>query len=128
MRSIVIDDSRVIRMMLRKILEGLGFSVTEFDTADSAFAWLNAGNSADLALIDWNMPGMSGLDLIIEIRKDRRHEQMYLVMVTSETAPEKMQLALNSGADEYVMKPVVAAGLREKLEMLGFRWAPGVGT
>ncbi len=127
-RAVVIDDSRVIRIMLRRILEELGFGVTEFGTADDAFAWLGQGNSADLALVDWNMPGMTGLELIQKVRLDVRHQQMYLVMVTSETSPEKMQLALDSGADEYVMKPVVAAGLRQKLELLGFRWANGASS
>jgi two-component system chemotaxis response regulator CheY len=123
MRAIVMDDSRVVRMMLRRALEELHFQVTDFPDAIAGLAWLRAGGTADLALVDWNMPGMSGLELIQQVRMLPEFDQMYLVMVTSETAPERMAQALDAGADEYVMKPVVAEGLREKLELLGFRWA-----
>lgn len=123
MKAIVMDDSRVVRMMLRRTLEELSFEVTDFPDADSGYAWLQHGGQADLALVDWNMPGMTGLEFIQRVRQEGTHDQMFLVMVTSETAPERMQLALESGADEYVMKPVVPSGLRSKLEMLGFRWS-----
>ncbi len=123
MKAIVMDDSRVVRMMLRRTLEELSFEVTDFPDADSGYAWLQHGGAADLALVDWNMPGMTGLEFIQRIREEGAHDQMFLVMVTSETAPERMQLALESGADEYVMKPVVPSGLRTKPEMLGFRWS-----
>ncbi len=128
MRAIVMDDSRVIRIMLRRVLESLRFDVVDFPDALSGLAWLQHGGTADLALVDWNMPGMTGLEFIQEVRTVPVYDQMYLVMVTSETAPERMQQALEAGADEYVMKPVVAGGLREKLELLGFRWADGAAT
>ncbi len=128
MRAIVMDDSRVVRLMLRRVLEELKFEVTDFPDANSGYAWLQHGGTADLALVDWNMPGMSGLEFIQVVRAANTWDQMFLVMVTSETAPERMQLALDAGADEYVMKPVVPAGLRQKLELLGFRWADGVAT
>jgi two-component system chemotaxis response regulator CheY len=127
-RAIVMDDSRVIRIMLRRVLESLRFDVVDFPDALSGLAWLQHGGTADLALVDWNMPGMTGLEFIQEVRTVPVYDQMYLVMVTSETAPERMQQALEAGADEYVMKPVVAGGLREKLELLGFRWADGAAT
>ena len=125
MRAILMDDSRVIRIMLRRILEELRFEVMDFPDALSGLAWLRHGGSADVALVDWNMPGMTGLEFIQHVRADNTHDQMFLVMVTSETAPERVQQAIAAGADEYVMKPVVASGLREKLELLGFRWADG---
>jgi two-component system chemotaxis response regulator CheY len=125
MRAIVMDDSRVIRLMLRRVLEELRFEVLDFPDANSGLAWLQHGGAADVALVDWNMPGMTGLEFIQHVRSVSTYDQMYLVMVTSETAPERMQQALDAGADEYVMKPVVANGLREKLELLGFRWADG---
>ncbi len=126
MRAIVMDDSRVVRMMLRRTLEQLTIEVTDFPDADSGYAWLQHGGRADLALVDWNMPGMSGVEFVEVVRRDPTYDQMYLVMVTSETSAERMQYALEKGADEYVMKPVVPAGLREKLELLGFRWSDSV--
>lgn len=128
MRAILMDDSRVIRMMLRRILEQLKFEVLDFPDAISGLAWLRHGGTADLALVDWNMPGMTGVEFIQEVRKEREHDQMFLVMVTSETAAERVEQAIAAGADEYVMKPVMADGLRGKLELLGFRWADGVAT
>ena len=122
MHAIVMDDSRVVRIMLRRALEELHFKVTDFPDAITGFAWLRAGGTADLALVDWNMPGMTGVELIQKVRALPEYDQMFLVMVTSETASERMEQALAAGADEYVMKPVVPAGLREKLELLGFRW------
>jgi two-component system chemotaxis response regulator CheY len=127
-RAIVMDDSRVVRLMLRRVLEALRFEVLDFPDAVAGLAWLTEGGAADLALVDWNMPGMTGLEFIRHVRTLSAHDQMFLVMVTSETAPERMAEALDAGADEYVMKPVVAEGLREKLELLGFRWDEGAST
>jgi two-component system chemotaxis response regulator CheY len=126
MRAIVMDDSRVVRMALRRTLEGLTFEVTDFPDADSGYIWLQHGGRADVALVDWNMPGMSGVDFVEVVRRDSTYDQMFLVMVTSESAPERMQYALDRGADEYVIKPVAAQSLREKLELLGFRWSDSV--
>jgi two-component system, chemotaxis family, chemotaxis protein CheY len=126
MRAIVMDDSRVVRMALRRTLEELTFEVTDFPDADSGYVWLQRGGRADVALVDWNMPGMSGVEFVEVVRRDPAYDQMFLVMVTSESAPERMQLALERGADEYVLKPVAANGLREKLELLGFRWSDTV--
>lgn len=123
MRAIVMDDSRVMRMILRRALEGLSFDVVDFPDARTGLEWLLHGGTADVALVDWNMPVMSGLEFIVEVRKIPALDQMYLLMVTSETAQERMQLALASGADEYMMKPITADGLKTKLELLGFRWA-----
>lgn len=123
MRAIVMDDSRVMRMVLRRTLEELSFEVMDFPDATSGFEWLTQGGHADVALVDWNMPGMTGVEFISKIRKVPAHDQMYLLMVTSETSPERMMQALASGADEYLMKPITANGLRMKLELLGFRWA-----
>lgn len=123
MHALVIDDSRAMRLMLRRILEGLTFKVTEFSDADSGWAWLQRGGSADIALVDWNMPGMSGLEFIRSVRAVNIWEQMFLMMVTSETAPERLRLALDAGADEYLMKPITPEVLQQKLEILGFRWA-----
>lgn len=122
MRALIMDDSRVMRMILRKTLEGLAFEVLDFPDAIAGLKWLTAGGQADVALVDWNMPGMTGVEFVIAVRKLPQHEQMYLVMVTSETSPERMNQALASGADEYVMKPVTPDGLKAKLELLGFRW------
>lgn len=123
MRAIVIDDSKVMRLILRRALEGLSFDVLDFPDASIGLEWLLHGGTAEVALVDWNMPVMTGLEFIIAARKIPSLDQMFLLMVTSETAQERMQLALASGADEYMMKPITIDGLKTKLELLGFRWA-----
>ena len=122
-RAIVVDDSRVVRIMLRRVLTELSIEVTDFPDADTAYAWLRNGGRADVALVDWNMLGMSGIEFVETVRADEAYRDMYLVLVTSETASERVDLAFAKGADEYVMKPVSPVGLREKLEILGFRWS-----
>jgi two-component system chemotaxis response regulator CheY len=72
-----------------------------------------------VAFIDWNMPEMNGLELVSAIRQDATRDDMRLVMVTSETELERVQAALQAGANEYVMKPFTADILKEKLALLG---------
>ena len=74
----------------------------------------------DLALVDWNMPEMNGLDLVRAVRAEPRYAPMRVMMVTTETEIAHVTQALESGADEYVMKPFTADAIRDKLALLGF--------
>ena len=74
---------------------------------------------ADLALVDWNMPVMNGLEFVQAVRADSAYDDMPLMMVTTESGMHHMILALESGANEYVMKPFTKEVLREKIELLG---------
>jgi two-component system chemotaxis response regulator CheY len=74
----------------------------------------------DLALIDWHMPEMDGLQLLKEIRSRPEFDEMTVVMVTAETDIAQINQALDCGASEYLMKPLTREMVKEKLEMLGF--------
>jgi two-component system chemotaxis response regulator CheY len=101
---LVVDDSRVIRKVARKILEDLSFAVEE--AADGLEA-LSACRKAmpDAVLLDWNMPVMSGIDFLRQLRRERGGEAPVVVFCTTENDLEHISEAIKSGANEYIMKP-----------------------
>jgi len=119
MRALVIDDSRAIRSIIREILKGFGFDVVEAANGREALARLREMDHADLALVDWNMPEMNGLEFVRAVRAESIYDDMPMMMVTTESDMTNMILALESGANEYVMKPFTRDVLREKIELLG---------
>ena len=119
-RALIVDDSLTMRMILRRTLESQGFEVVEAGNGREALERLSLMRIPDLALVDWNMPEMNGIDFICAVRRDRAYDAMRVVMVTTETEFEQVQRALNAGANEYVMKPFSQEVLAGKLSMLGF--------
>lgn len=117
-RALVVDDSRAMRAILRSALEECGFEVVEAADGKEALERLATMRIPELALVDWNMPQMDGIELICTLRKDHNYDRMAIVMVTSETAPARIATALRAGADEYIMKPLSPAVLKEKLVLL----------
>ncbi len=120
MKALVVDDSRATRMILRTALKEEGFEVYEAGDGRQALEELRKVGAVDLALVDWNMPVMTGYELICEVRADKGFDKMAIMMVTTESEATQMQRALEAGANEYVMKPFTADVLREKLLLLGF--------
>lgn len=118
MRVLIVDDSRAIRVMIGRIMISLGFDVSDAGDGAQAVAALEAGPVPDLALVDWNMPIMDGLQFVQAARARPEWAEMRIVMVTTETEMSQIVRALDAGADEYVMKPFTADVLREKLELL----------
>ena len=119
MRALVIDDSRAMRSILRGILDSLDFDVIEAADGRRAVEILAEDREFDLALVDWNLPEMSGLEIVTEVRKDARLAATRLLMVTTETEIERVTQALQAGADEYIMKPFNRDMLLDKLVILG---------
>jgi len=119
MRVLVIDDSRAMRSILRGILASLDFEVVEAADGRQAIDLLNKDRDFNLALVDWNLPEMSGLEVVIEVRKDPGLAGLPLLMVTTETEFERVTQALQAGADEYIMKPFDREMLLDKLVILG---------
>lgn len=119
MRAIVVDDSRATRAILVRILEELGFACLQAAHGQEALALLDAEPDIDLALVDWNMPVMDGLELVTRVRAQDQLAGMKIVMVTTEGDTDHLVRALEAGADEYAMKPFTPAVIREKLQLLG---------
>ena len=119
MRALVIDDSKSAREILGDILREIGFDVLKAKDAREGMTILAEIKSADIVLVDWFMPGMSGLEFIHAVRANPDYSQVPLMMVTTETEMPQVVLALEAGADEYVMKPVTREMILEKLQLLG---------
>lgn len=118
--AIVIDDSRAMRLILKRIVGQLGFEVAEAEDGRAALDVLaRLDYVPDLALIDWNMPNMNGLEFVTAVREDERLREMTLVMVTTESEQSHIVRALAAGAHEYVIKPFTQEAMVEKLALLG---------
>jgi two-component system chemotaxis response regulator CheY len=107
-------------MILRNALKEEGFEVLEAGDGRQALDELRKAGTVELALVDWNMPVMTGYEFICEVRTDKTYDGMAIMMVTTESESSQVQRALDAGANEYVMKPFTADVLREKLLLLGF--------
>ncbi len=118
MRAIVVDDSRAIRGMLKRVVTAMGYEVCEAADGQEALDRLAEGFQPDLALVDWNMPNLNGLEFVTRVRQDPQFATMKIVMVTTEVEQHQMIKALDAGANEYIMKPFTHEGLREKLELI----------
>ncbi len=120
MRALVVDDSRAMRLLIKKQLHQLGFETVEAAHGAEALERLRAQDlPINVALVDWNMPVMSGIELLREIRKDPELAWLPILMVTSESELTAVSDALEAGANEYLMKPFTEDGLRDKLELIG---------
>jgi len=118
-RALVVDDSRAMRAVLRIMLEPLGFGVQEAESGSVALEAIR-GAAPELVLLDWNMPGLSGLDCVRSLRGDRAWDGVKILMVTTEVDLEHVKEALKAGAQEYLMKPFTVDTLKEKLALMGF--------
>ena len=118
MRALIVDDSRFVRGFLRGLLEQKGIACEEADDGQAGLAQLKSGGSFDLALIDWNMPVMNGFEMLTVLRAEGFRD-LKVMMVTTEAENEFILRALDSGADEYLMKPFDEEALTEKLNLLG---------
>lgn len=116
--AVVVDDSRSMRALLRHALEEQGFRVSEAEDGSIALRLLSQGPVPMLVLVDWHMRGLDGLTLIRALRTSERFARMAIVMVSSEADPKHIEEALRVGADEYIMKPLSAEVLRQKLTIL----------
>ena len=118
MRALIVDDSRFVRGFLRGLLQQKGIECEEAADGQAGLDRLHAGGPFDLALVDWNMPVMNGLDMLKQLRAGG-FTDMKVMMVTTEAENDFIIRALDAGADEYLMKPFDDEALCEKLAMLG---------
>ena len=120
MRALVIDDSRVVRLMLSRYLSTLGYEVRQAGNGQEALDVLAENEDLpDVALIDWNMPVMNGLEFVNACRANRKYRSISLMMVTTESEYSQIVRALAAGAHEYLIKPFDNSALSSKLALLG---------
>lgn len=122
-RALVIDDSPSIRRILIKILNSLGFSdILEAENGRQGIEELEKleqTNLPDIAMVDWNMPVMDGYSFLCNIRTNHKYDNMPIVLVTTVSEQHLILKALESGANEFVMKPFTKDAIVDKLTMLG---------
>lgn len=119
MKALVVDDSRAMRSILAKYLRELGFEVHEAASGIEALVEIRKIRGLSLVLVDWNMPEMDGCDFLRRVREEDEFQDVPIMMVTTESEMEQVAIALEAGANEYLMKPFDKQGLLEKLLLLG---------
>ncbi len=118
MRALIIDDSRAMRAIIRKTLTEVGIEVVEAGDGREGLELLRQAPDTELVLIDWNMPVMNGIDFVKAVRSDRTFDPVRIMMVTTETSQDQLIRALETGANEYLMKPFTKDVLVAKLSLL----------
>ena len=118
MFALIVDDSKATRLILGHILLEIGFEVAQASGGREGMDQL-LRYKPRLALVDWNMPDMNGLEFVQAVRADKSYAAVRLLMVTSEDDQAERTRALEAGADEYLTKPFSKALLLKKLELLG---------
>ncbi len=115
---LVVDDSNVVRAVARNILEDLNFEVTEADNGRTA---LDAcmRQMPDVVLLDWNMPVMSGIEFLRELRRIEDGQAPIVLFCTTNNNPSQIQEGMSAGANEYIMKPFDREILKAKVRQAG---------
>ena len=118
MKFLVVDDFSTMRRIVRNLLKELGFvNVQEAEDGVDALKKLHS-ETFNFVVSDWNMPNMTGIDLLIAIRADATLKHLPVLMVTAEAKRENIIAAAQAGASGYVVKPFTAATLDEKLKKI----------
>ena len=125
--ALLVDDSKMIRMLLGDIMRAFGFETFEAEDGRAALEVLEAEGVVDVVLLDWNMPRMDGYELLRVLRGDARYSALKIMMVTTESEMAQIARALDAGADEYIMKPFNDEIIHSKLELLGLSPGPVSG-
>lgn len=115
---LIVDDSKIVRKVVRRIVEVFGFTILEAENGREAVDHVRA-TAVDVMILDWNMPVMDGMECMKTIRADTEIHQPKIIFCTTENEFNKIQQAMMNGADEYVMKPFDEAIIAGKLSQLG---------
>jgi len=117
-KILVVDDFSTMRRIIKNLLRDLGFqNITEADDGKTALPILKQGG-IEFLVTDWNMPEMTGIELIGEVRKDPNLAHIPILMVTAEAKREQIIAAAQAGVNGYVVKPFTATVLKEKIEKI----------
>lgn len=118
MKILIVDDFSTMRRIIKNLLRDLGFSNTqEADDGATALPMLKAGDF-DFLVTDWNMPGMTGIELLKQVRADEKLASLPVLMVTAEAKRDQIIEAAQAGVSGYVVKPFTAQVLKEKIDKI----------
>lgn len=118
MKILIVDDFSTMRRIIRNIMKQLGFTnVEEAEDGDVAFEKLK-NSDYDFVITDWNMPNMTGLELLKSIRADERLKEMPVLLVTAEAEKENVVQAAQAGVNDYIVKPFTADVMQQKLQRI----------
>lgn len=115
---LVVDDSRVVRKVARRIVEELGFACDEAEDGQKAYEYCQ-GKMPDVIILDWNMPIMSGIEFLERLRAMPGGDGPKVVFCTTENDMAHIQRAMTAGANEYIMKPFDGDIVRSKFVQIG---------
>lgn len=119
MKALIVDDSRTMRRLLSAYLSEFTSDIVEAEDGLDALEKLRNTAPVDVALVDWDMPRMNGLELVKSVRSNPVHSKMKILMVTSHNSMEDVGAGLEAGAGDFLMKPMTEDMLKDKLRFLG---------
>ena len=118
MKILIVDDFSTMRRIIKNLMRDLGFTNTsEADDGATALPMLQGGGY-DFLITDWNMPQMTGLELLKAVRADPNLSKMPILLVTAEAKKQQIVEATQAGVNGYIVKPFTAATLKEKIEKI----------
>ncbi len=118
MKILVVDDFQTMRRIIRNYLRQLGFNnVEEAEDGDVALEKLNEGQF-DFVITDWNMPKMTGIDLLKKIRAENNFKNIPVLIITAEAEKENVVQAAQAGVNDYIVKPFTPEVLQAKIEKI----------
>ncbi|MBI5041594.1 MAG: chemotaxis response regulator CheY [Gammaproteobacteria bacterium] len=127
MKILIVDDFSTMRRIIKNLLRDLGFNNTqEADDGNTALPMLQSGNF-DFLVTDWNMPGMTGIDLLKAVRADAKLASLPVLMVTAEAKKDQIVEAAQAGVNGYIVKPFTAITLKEKIDKIFERLQAAAG-
>lgn len=117
MKILIAEDDAVSRAMLQAVLTKWEYTVVSTEDGDAAFAAFQHKDAPQLALLDWEMPGINGPDLCRKLRQEKGRDPLYLILLTSRNNSEDLVQGLEAGADDYVVKPYNMAELQARINV-----------
>jgi len=117
-KILVVDDMSTMRRIIKNLLNQLGYkNIEEAEDGQIGLQKLRS-SKFDFVVTDWNMPNMTGLEMVKEIRKDPKLKHLPILMVTAEAKKENVIMAIKAGVNNYIVKPFPAEVLKEKIEKI----------
>ena len=116
---LIVDDFPTMRKIVRTVLKQLGFTnIAEAEDGVKALEYLKKNNKIEFVISDWNMPNMTGIALLKDVRRDTKLRHLPFLMVTAEAEKDNIVEAVKSGVSNYIVKPFNAATLKQKIEKI----------